>query len=539
MTTQTTRSALLLLAAGGTALLAGCGGGGSNGNLGSSTTGTTGTTGTTTTGTSTGTNNTSQIVGKVTDVNGTGVSGVSIAVDTGGQITTTISTGGYRLNNLTGNVAHTITASVTQNAIQYTGSTQVFTSPGNLVSNANILLSPTSQQATVKGTVTDSTGSPIAGASVYLAVPNVALAGTSGTYSSLVAFTDSTGFYQIKNVPSSLPAGSLKMTAAASTTTTAYQNSNATLAQNTITPGSVSTQNFTLTASSGTVADVPVVQSINAFTQPTDGLTGSALQARLATGTVYEGLRRKLSPSYASFVSRKRSYGKRLTSRAVSGSYAVETDLAFTPPSATDTNLLGYYIYQTTGSVTTNPPTEAKSGTSADFYDSLLDPLANYYTDLTASTDASSFSYAGGSTYNFAISSIAPAPAGGTTNILESALSAPITITPLSPLTLSVPAVNATVTTPVTLTWTPVAGATKYYVFIYTQYPTIDTTPIYQSSTPLAAGTSTTSVVLTGGSVTYYAVVVGTADETETVGATTPVVNAAQTYSEITQFIVQ
>ena len=536
---NSTRSAALLLTAGSVALLAGCGGGGGNGNTGGGTT-TTGTssTGTSSTGTSTGTNYTAQVAGKVTDTNGRGIPGVSIAVDVGGQITTTISTGGYRLTNLSGNVAHRVTASVTLNGVQYSGSTEVFTSTGNLVSNGNIVLSQTNQQATVQGYVRDTSGNPVAGASVYLAVPNVATATTSGTYSSLAAFTDSTGFYQIPNVPSALPTGSLLMTAASLTTA----NANATISQISITPGSVFTQNFTLTASTNAPADVPVIGAAMAFTQPIDGLTTSALQARLASGslssgTVYEALRRTLSPSYTALSARRRALGSHLASRAAAGSYAVEMDLAFSPPASTDTSLLGYYVYQTTGTGTgAIPVTES----ATNRIDSLLDPLTNYYTYVSASTDQNSTPYAAGTAYNFAISALYPVTTTTgttTTNTSETPLSGTVTVTPLSVLTLNAPTAGATVLSPVTISWNPVTNATKYYVFIYAQYPSIDTTPQFTSG---ALPGTTNSVSFTqGGTGTYYAVVVAAADQTETVGATSPVTNAVQSYSEITKFTVQ
>ncbi len=534
----TLRSALRLLAAGSAALLsasllAGCGGGGSNGNSGGGTT-TTGTssTGTSTTGTNTGAGNTAQIAGKVTDTNGRGIPGVSIAVDTGGQITNTISTGGYRLTNLSGEVVHRITASATLNGAAYSGSTEVVTSSGNLVSNANILLSQTSQQATVEGYVRDTSGKALVGASVYLAVPNVAIAGTSGNYSSLAAFTDSTGFYQIRNVPAALPTGSLLMTAATPTTA----NANATISQNSITLGSHFTQNFTLTASANTTADTPVLGAAMAFTQPLDGLTTSALKARLASGplssgTVYETLRRTLSPPYATLSSRRRTLGSRLASRAVAGSYAVETDLLFSPPAATDTSLLGYYVYRTIGTPAANPVTEVPTP-----YDALVDPLANYYADITSSTDTITAPYKSDTTYNFAISAIYPVTtASGPTG--ETGLSGTVSITPLPVLTLNAPAAGATVLSPVTISWNPVAGAARYYVFVYAQYPGINTATQFTSG---ALPATTNSVAFTqGGTGTYYVVVVAGADQTETAGATAPVTNAVQSYSEITEFTVQ
>ena len=533
-----TRGALLLLTAGSAALLAGCGGGGGNGNTGG--TGTTGTGTATNTGgtTNTGVNNQSQVAGKVTDLKGQGIPGVSITVDSGGQITSTITTGGYRLTNLSGNVAHKIGAFASVNGTQYSGSTQVYTAldaatgQAGLATNGNIILSQTNQQTTVQGTVRDTSGKPISGAGVYLAVP---VTGGAGNYSSLAAFTNVSGIYVIANVPAtSLPAGGLLMTAS----TAGASNQTVTLAQSSVTPGNTVTQNFTLTPlAAGAGADMPTVLAATSFTQPSSGLTTSALRARLASGslasgTVYETLRRFLSPTYAAYASRRHGLGQRLASRATAGGYAIEMDLAFNPPAATNTNLGYYNVYRTTGTL----PVGGVIGSTANFYDTLFDPLASYYTDVTATTDAtgttSNFNpYTAGTAYNFAMSSVS-------TTKSESAISTPaVTITPLGPLTLNAPIINSAVASPVTLSWTPVTGATGYSVFIYNQFPGVGSQPFKSSQFP--ATTSGAAVTLTGGGATYYAIVVATADETEVAGATTPVSNAAQSYSAITPFTVQ
>ena len=547
MTTITkTRGAALLLTAGSAALLAGCGGGGSNGNTGgtgttnTSTGGTTGTAGTT----NSGTNFQSQVAGKVTDISGKGVPGVSIAVDTGGQITSTVTTGGYRLTNLEGNKVHKISAFATVNGTQYSGSTQVFTAldsagQAGLATNGNIILSQTSQQTTVQGTVKDTTGKPVPDAGVYLAVPvSGGATGSSSlpTYSSLAAFTNSSGVYVIANVPTALPTGSLLLTASSP----GAANQTVTLPQTSVTPNKTIVQDFTLSAVSGGTADTPTVLGATSFTQPSSGLTGSALQARLlsgslASGTVYETLRRSLSPLYAAYASRPRTLSRRLAAHAVGGTnYAIEMDLAFNPPTATNTNLGFYNVYRTTGALPVGGVTESNS----NFHDSLFDPLASYFTDVTATSDKLSTDYpgsnfyTGGTTYNFAMSSVS-------TTKIESAISTPaVTITPLGPLTLNAPLVNSAVTSPVTLSWTPVTGATHYFVYVYTQFPGVGSQPLNSSQTGLPAGTGSATVMLGGGGTTYYAIVVATADETEIAGAT-PVPNAAQSYSAITPFTVR
>ena len=110
---------------------------------------------------------------------------------------------------------------------------------------------------------------------------------------------------------------------------------------------------------------------------------------------------------------------------------------------------------------------------------------------------------------------------------------------PAGPLTLNTPTVGQVYAGPATLTWNAVTGATKYYVFIYDQYPTVagNPTPVVAIGTPLAAGTTSTTTTLPSGK-DYYAVVVGAADQTQLPGQT-PVTNAAMTFSQITRFHVQ
>ena len=138
------------------------------------------------------------MIGKVTDAQGNGVPGATIVPDSGGSVTVSLGQGGYRLNNLTGNVVHHITASVQQGSTQYTGSTQVLTQSGFLVSNANILLSPADRQATVSGTVTDTSGNPSPASGSSWPCPTQR---TRPTISSLIAFTDANGAYTIPNIP--------------------------------------------------------------------------------------------------------------------------------------------------------------------------------------------------------------------------------------------------------------------------------------------------------------------------------------------------
>lgn len=518
------------LAALGAILLAGCGGGGgdngnNNGSFGNNggfgTTGTVGTTGANTgsnTGSNTGGAANASVIGKVVDTQGQGVPGVSLNVDTGGVLATTLSQGGYRLDNLTGNVVHRITAAVTRpDNVTYSGSTQVLTQSNLLVSNANILLSRSDRQATVSGTVLDGNNNPVPNAEVFLAVPN------NANYSSLIAYTDRNGNYTITNIPTDLPSAA-PITIAAS----AAGAQNQTFTLRGLQVGGGYNQNFQLNGATGQAVNAPNILSVSAFTQPSSALTGSARTAHGVAATdasLYEHLRRLISPAYAQFAARPRAAGRRLTAH-VTGSYAIETDIAFDAASQSN-SLLGYYVYRSVG--TTTPRTGDTS------YDFLADPLASFYSDLTFAGEPGASGPYG--QYNYALTA-------ANTNNTQSGLSAVYSVVPLGPLTLVQPTPGQGLANNVILTWNPVSGASRYYVFVYNQYPTADIAPIF--SIPASPGGTalpgTVSTYALPGPLqrgnTYYAVIAGAGDQTEIAGAPL-VTNAAVTLSPITRFYVQ
>ncbi len=529
---------LLLAGAVGVALLAGCGGGGGNGNnggnSGTGSTGSTGTTGTTgSTGTNSGTITNASVIGKVVDVNGNGVPGANLNVDSGGVIAKSLGQGGYQINNLTGGVVHQITAAVTrQDGIVYTGSTQVVTQGGNIVSNANIILSPQGQQATIGGTVVDTSNNPISGVEVFLAVPN------KNNISSLVAFTDGNGHYVIGNVPSSLPAGQVTITASIA------RAANQTFSLNNLSAGGTYSQNFSLSGANGIRLAPPAIQAVFTSTEPTDSLSGAIRTGHVAGGAVggvYDALRRRLSPAYARLSARRQGVGKRRIAHATGSGYAIETDVAFDTPNATSGSVAGYDVYLTTG--TNNPPVQG-IGDQRDF---LQDPQANYYTDLSFAGDAGTgpfVPYAPQGQYNFALDAVSTDRPSTT-----STLSSPFSVVPLGPLTLTQPQIGQALASNPTISWNAVRGVSRYFVFIYDQYPTAEVQPIYATpDTP--AGTSpvipgnVTSVTLSLGlhtQATYYAVVSGVNDQTEGAdinGQAVTVISAAASFSQITRFNV-
>jgi hypothetical protein len=526
---------LLLLTAAAAALLAGCGGGGGNGNLGG---------GGGTTGTGSGTNGSgsggvtlnASLIGKVTDTQGNGVAGATVVPDTGGVVATTLAQGGYRIDNITGNIIHKITAAVQQGGTSYSGSTQVFTESNALVSNANIMLSPTGKQVSINGTVRDSSGNAVAAARVFLVLPNsTANNASTGNYSSLIAFTDGNGAYTLTNVPSDLPSTT---PAAISASASGFANSTATLSA--FQAGGIYRQDFTLGAApTQNTVGAPTIVAVTTATEPTDAQSGRLL-ARAAAGapasvpaSVYDQLRRLLSPAYARTAGRTPATGHRRVAHAL-GDYAIETDLDFTNPVQTG-SILGYNVYRIAG---TTAPAQDK----ANYYDFLEDALANYYADLTFSTFQSTT--VASVPYTFALSATNTTSDSTSPSGVETALSPALTITPLSLLTLNVPQPGQTYTNPATISWIPVTGAQRYYVFIYSQYPGVGINPIFSSPSSVAnaipATASTYKLTTLPPGLDYYAIVVGAADQNETPnGPATTISNAALTFSQITRFRVQ
>ena len=385
------------------------------------------------------------------------------------------------------------------------------------------------RQATIGGTVRNAAGTPISGVRVFLALPNGS-AQVAGNYSSLIAYTDANGVYTIPNVPSDPPSGGA-LTIAASTP--GQQNQVFTLAA--LQPGGSYSRNFTLNASTQQAVSAPSIAFVTTATEPTDSQSGRAIQAHLAGGpaSVYDQIRRSLCPAYAGASARQAAVGKSLSAHLAAhavGDYAVETDIAFDNPVQTG-SVIGNTIYRTAGTTATAGvlPTESQS----DAYDFLQDPLANYYTDVTFSTNTSTT--AAGSQYNFALSAT-------NTDGTETALSAIYSITPLGPLTLTAPIVGQLYAGTATITWSPASGAARYFVDVYDQYPSVGLTPV-TSSAAIPAGTSSYAVTGLPGGQDYYVVVVGVADPVETLlpsaTSSAAVTGGAQTYSQITRFHIQ
>jgi len=418
---------------------------------------------------------TSIVIGKVVDVGGSPVVGATVAADTG-QSAATLSQGGYRLDGVPAGIRR-IRAAATQNGVSYTGSTQVLSvsaNPSPTVSNATIQVSPSNQQASVTGTVRDNTGQPIAGARVLLAVfatPGTDSTGNpNGALASLVAFADANGVYRIENVPA--PVSQYTIDASVQ----GAQNTRIPLAN--LQVGETRHQDFTLGGAFNQGGPTPTNVVAYAFTQPGSAQTPFALAAG-GSVSPYEQMRRALAPAYAQRVARSHAAAGRRQAAHSSpfGAYAVEADVFF--DNAQPDSAAGFRIYS---SDDTNPLAP---------YDFLQDPLASVYTDLDPA-------YTPGRQYNFAVSAV-------NTNNSETGLSNTSSVTPLDLLAVTQPQNGHTLSSPATIVWNLVNGASSYAVFIYPQFPGAGITPM-QYTVPGGQNTFTLPGMASGD---YYVAVGG------------------------------
>lgn len=477
---HTRMAAAALVTALGAMLLGGCGGGGGGGG------------GTTASG--------KVVLGKVVDVSGNPVPGATINVDGGGPSTTSLSQGAFRLDNV-GTGVRRITASVSQNGTSFTGSTQTLVLDQATTSNANIQVSPSSQQAAITGTVRDANGNPLRDARVFLAVFVTADTGTGdGSLASLVAFADSNGVYRLNNVPAPVTrytiAGSLQ----------GYQNDKEFV--NSLQVGEVRHLDLNLGNSVGQAVTTPTNAQVFAFTQPSGGqrpyaVSQSGGATSSSTAGVYDRLWRALSPAYAAREAKAHAASAAATqttrqahATSAFGPYAVQMNLFFdnTEPNS----IAGFRIYNSPDNSALQP------------YDFLQDPLADVYTDLDPF-------YVAGRQYNFAVSAI-------NTDGAETSLSNTSSVVPLDALGLNGPAINQTVSNPVTVSWRLISGATTYVVFVYDSFPSVDAT--YNQYTAANGASSLTLPSLNSGD--YYTVVAGVTSD-----------GSAVSVSPITKFHVQ
>ncbi len=477
------------------------------------------------------TSSTNQLAGTIADVNGSPIVGAS--VNGAGNSATSTQEGDYVFPAVTvpagsNSIVVPITATANINGTQWSGKNvvEVFNGLGP-TSNAHVTLSPTSQQATATGTVTDTSGVPLAGARVFIAPGPVS--DTSGNVyftnlSSFVSYTDSNGHFNIPTLPTVTADGKAQPEIYTATASFAG-HINQTQSNITFTAGQTTTLNFSLQPTS-TGSTIGAVQALNAsmFTIPSVPNRGAGVAAELQA---YQSIKQfMLQKQGISFSTRHAAlpskvslqYAKsRAAGRATPAGSIVEGDIFWNYQQIS--NLLGFDILRS-------------DGDNAHFFSEALlrDPLADRYADVDPALTPDTVYF-----YNVAPLDTVLFPANGTEG--TALASSTMQVSPLDPETLIAPAAGAQTSSSPVLSWASVANAGGYTVNVYSQYPG------YQSTTdgvaPIisqAVNAPSTSYALTStlSPGTYYWDVIAQ----YTPPTTSPTVGYSYSVSPISSFVV-
>ncbi len=432
---ESAKKLVILVVLGAALLLAsGCGGGGSNSNVYGG------------------------LSGVVLDQNNNPIPGATVSTNYNGDSQSLSSTEGtYLLPSVTGPYG-TVYASVTSNGIQYSGQNTYQVFQGQQTKSVNIIVSQTSLQATVGGTVYDRQGNLVGGAQVFAL--STGASGSGGNSSSITAVSDNNGNYTLRglvpNVQYTIEANAL-----------GYDSDSTTL---TLSNSQSSQLNFNLSSPSGALLNPPTGVAATAFTTPAQPTRSLDYQSAI------QNFKRLFAPKVF-------NAAKKAITRSTPNGNLTEIDVTWTP--ATDPALYGWGIYRAIG-------TSAPS--SNGFVQLLYDPLASLFADLGQSLLV-------GQQYTYAVTSINTLYGGNGGN--ESPMSASATATVLGDMVL-----NQVSYGPLTFNWQPAQDANGYQVALFDQFPTLGVNPIWTSA--VIAGTSVPysgSGQLVSGNTYYYEVV--------------------------------
>ena len=418
--------------------------------------------------------------GVILDQNGNVVRGATVSYSFGG-VNNTVSTvsssdGAYILKGLPAQV-DLIQCQVVNNGVTYVGQNIAYLNSGAQTMSVNIAVYPSTQIASINGTVGDGLGHLIYGASVY-AIPASGKALTSA-----YGITDNSGHYFIGGL---LAGTAYKLQVNAQGYTSAFDTE-------TLNAGENRSLSYSIAAASSTTLPTPTGVAAVAYTAPSEVTTQP--KVKRAVEAIKNLLNPKRKPNVVGTIKPK---FKRAT--LFGEDSTIEVDVTWNP--ITNTNLLGYGIYQSEG----NAPL-----VNIDF---LSDPLGSLYEDMYGGL-------ASGTTYNYAVTTVSTSY---TSTSGESPLSTSATVTPLGPLTLG----SASTSTLPVFSWQAASGASTYVVYLFNQYPNIGVSDIYDNSTSPTTNTTFTyaGTPLTSGQ-TYYYIVVGQS------------ASGSQSISTVGQFTVQ
>ncbi|MBP6964035.1 MAG: carboxypeptidase regulatory-like domain-containing protein [Armatimonadetes bacterium] len=398
-----------------------------------------------------GTTSSSAVHGTVSDIERNVV--IDARVWIGGQQTRSLASGAFRLPNAPSGW-QTIRASATVNGATWEGTTAVEVLRDGPTMNANIVLSPASQQTSIEGYVKDSTGKGVSGARVLLTTRLLRPSDSSaydGPYGSIVAVTDGNGRYTMRDVP-------LGLSAVISASKVAFENDEVEI------PNITSSMwvDFRLYESTLDTPEPPTLEYIESYTMP-NPLTRSLSASSVSGSNPYDAVRAFTSERFREALkTRKQPEKQTMAVRAVSPDSLIEIDLYW---NALDANLskylAGYGIYRKVGSA------------ARQAIDFVRDPYANFYGDMGGEIEP-------GLSYYYRVSAVHTEFLDRWNEWIdesESNWSNELSVTPLGYLRSSLPANGGSVSGNPLFTWQALSRAVAYSVYLYDRFPTIPLDP--------------------------------------------------------------
>ncbi len=410
----------------------------------------------------------SAIAGRVTDINGAPVVGAAISVQ--GLTATTSQFGTYRLEGVTIPAGDTsllvdVKAQKTIYGRAWSGQNAADVLIGNATTNnVQIVLSPTALQGAVAGTVRDTNGTPLSGASVYAS--QAVSAGTDPTFTNLSAFLEVTatdGSYRFPALP---PGTRYKLVAQ-------YPGrANAIVNGVTVSTAQTTPQNFTLTRPP-TSPELPApdafsVISLTAPAEPTRAAGVTPLGARGGTNALLheilkaKGLLKKQEGQTGRVftrLSRTRAASNTLIENILSWQYREYS------------TLYGYRILRS-----------VSNDTSFYTYATVQDPLAERFTDTASDLTAGTSYY-----YNLVRLDTVNYPQDGTEGALD--VNNTLVTVPLGRATLTAPLDGATVSAVPTFGINAIGRAATYKVLVYNTFPDLQSDTDVDGVSPIWTGT--------------------------------------------------
>lgn len=377
------------------------------------------------------------------------------------QETVTTTAGTYNLSDLPAQDI-TIRAELTKGGVRFYGQNLASVTEGDRAKNVNIALYPENQIATLRGQVRDRDGSLLRGIRVFLRpVDDPSTTDDDTLLTSAVGITDSSGTFNIGGL---LGGQTYRVQVNGLDFNSDFD---------TITLNAQETRTVNFNVPDGQIINVPAPSNLlaTAYTAP------MAVRSDARLGDAIEMMKFRLRPQRT----------KAITKTTVRGN-PIEIDLFW--DDIENTALLGFGVYRGAGN---------NALRNVGF---LRDPLAVFFADNDDALveDVS---------YTYGLTSLDTLYDG---NEGESELSNTATVTPLSDLLLG----SATSAAQPTFRWTTVSRATRYSVFLFTEYPSIGVTEIFSNyETPVNTNQFTyNGPALTSGRTYYYFVVGETADQT-------------------------